>query len=188
MAVREVGVNHIGEVTEMVYRYQRKMKSIFADRLTLHRTLSGEPCVVLDDDWISVVASFKQFRGTWAVPASSFDAETMTVDTGALIGETFFSVYWDKGEPVKFQMVVYASEDEQREWRRIRKTLNTPAENLYFPTAKAAFKAVDEQGFHKDMISYPASEDEELRRLLKGHRRLGKKTTNRSKIGAYSQP
>jgi hypothetical protein len=110
----------------------------------------------------------------------------MTVDNAHIHGETLFTVYWADGSAIDpFQIIVYANSEERSFWRGIRICQQQPEEKLHFKTAKSAFKAITERGFNRMMITYPHSVNDELNKLLKNHRQLGKKTTNRIKKSAY---
>jgi hypothetical protein len=173
------------EPMKELYQYQRSLKDTTADRLQIHKGTDGSTHIDYGE-WVSVVATLGDIRGTWSVPATSFDAKTMTVNESHIHGETFFTVYWVGGAEVDpFQIIVYANSDERSFWRGVRICQQQPEEKLHFKTAKAAFQAITEQGFNRMMITYPHSVNDELNRLLKNHRQLGKKTTNRIKKSAY---
>jgi len=134
----------------------------------------------------SVVEALGEMRGTWTILAKAFDPEKMTVNDAEIHGGTFFTVYWKAGEEVDpFQMIVYANREERSFWRGVRICQQQQPEDLHFTTAKAAFRAISERGFNRELITYPQSINDDLNKMLKEHRRLGKKTTNRVKKSAY---
>lgn len=174
------------EAIAALYKYHRSLKDAEASAMTIHKGAKGETHIDYGE-YVSVVSSLGGMRGTWSILARAFDHETMTVNDAEIHGETFFTVYWKDGEEVEpFQMIVYANRDERAYWRGVRICQQQPAESLVFTTAKAAFRAITERGFNKDMITYPESVRDELNRMLKNHRLLGKKTTNRVKKSAYA--
>lgn len=168
-----------------LYEYHRSLKDAEASAMTVHKMSDGGTHTEYGG-YAKVVASLGDMRGIWAIPIESFDPVTITVDDDYLHGETFFTVYWKEGEEVNpFQVIVYANREERAYWRGVRICQQQTAESLVFTTAKSAFNAITERGFNKDMITYPESVRDELNRMLKNHRLLGKKTTNRVKKSAY---
>jgi len=173
------------KIEDALYRYHRALREITVDRLQIHRGSDGSTHKEFEG-WVSIVVTLGELSGTWSVPSASFDVETMTVNDAQIHGETFFTVYWANGVKVDpFQIIVYAAIEERSFWRGIRICQQQPEEKLHFKTAKAAFQAITERGFNRMMITYPHSVNDELNNLLKNHRELGKKTTNRIKKSAY---